>query len=60
MLSAIEIQRHLEDCLFHRLQKLLHNTLHYLYDDLRVIYPPLETVACKDKSEHEDKTWEGV
>ena len=60
MLGAIEIQRHLEECLFCRLQKLLHNTLHYLYDDLRVIYHPLVAVACKGKSEYEDKAWEGV
>ena len=55
-----KVQKHLRDCLFHGLHKELCNSMHYLYDDLRVMYPKLMTVAHKVESEQEDRPGEGV
>ena len=51
MLSVREVQQHLRDCLFHGLHKQLHDSMHYLYDDTRIMYPQLVTAAHKAESE---------
>ena len=38
----------------------IHNSMYYLYDDLRVMYPQLLTAAHKAKPEQEDRLGEGV
>ena len=43
MLSVSEVKKHLGDCLFHGLSKQLHNSMCYLYDDMRIMYPQLMT-----------------
>ena len=58
MLSAIEMQQHLRDYLFHGLHKQLHTSMDYLYDDMRVMYPQLMTTAQKAESEQEDQPGE--
>ena len=45
MLSASEVQQPLRDSLFHGLHKQLHNSMCYLYDDMRITYPQLMTTA---------------
>ena len=45
MLSASKVQE--KDCLFHELHKQLHDSMDYLYDDMRIMYPHLMTAACK-------------
>ena len=45
MLSASEVQQHLRDFLFHGLCKQLHDSMCYLYDDMRITYPQLMTAA---------------
>ena len=54
MLSMSEVQNHLRDHLFHGLHRQLHNSIQYLYDDMRILYPQLMTAACMTKSEQED------
>ena len=39
MQSVGEVQEHLQDHLFHGLQKQLCDLVHYLYDELGVMYP---------------------
>ena len=51
MLSAGQVQKHLRDCLFHGLHKQLCNSMPYVYDNPRVMYPQLVTVTCKAESE---------
>ena len=57
MLSASEVQQHLRDHLCHGLHKQLHNSMHYLCDDMRITYPQLMTAAWKAESQQED--WPG-
>ena len=45
MLSGSEVQQHLRDFIFHGLHKPLHDSMCYLYDDLRVTYPQLMKAA---------------
>ena len=47
MLSMSEVQNHLRDDLFHRLHKQLYDSMHYLYDDVRIMYPQLVTAPHK-------------
>ena len=47
MLSTSEVQKHLRDYLFHGLCKQLCNSMHYLYDDPRKMYPQPLTAAQK-------------
>ena len=47
MLSAREVQKHLRDYLFHGLCKHLHDSMHCMYDNMRIMYPQLMTAACK-------------
>ena len=54
MLTASEVQKNLKDCLSHGLHKQLHNCMHYLYDDMKIMYPQPETAAQKAESEQED------
>ena len=49
-LSASKVQKHLRDHFFHGLCKLFCDSMHYLYDDQRIMYPQLMTVACKAES----------
>ena len=58
ILSTGEVPRHLRD-IFHGLHKQLHSMC-YLYDDLRVMYPQLMTVAHNAKYEQEDRPGQGV
>ena len=60
MLSANEVQQHLRDRLFHGLHKQLRDLMHNLYDDARITYPQLVTVAWKAESEKEDHTEESI
>ena len=60
MLSMTEVQKHLRDCFFHRLHKQLHDSMCYLYDDPRIMYPQLMTVGSKAKSKQEERPREGV
>ena len=60
MLSAGEVQQHLRDNLFHGLHKHLHDSMQYLYDDMRIIYPQLVKASQKADSEHEDQPGEGI
>ena len=60
MLSASKVQQHLRDWLFHGLHKQLCNSMHYLYDDMRIRYPQLVTAAWKAKSEQGDQPWESI
>ena len=60
MLGAVEIQKHLRDCLFHGLWKSLYDSLCYLYGDSKVMYPQLVITAHQAESEHEDQTGEGI
>ena len=53
MLSASEVQQHLRDHLFHGFHKQLCNSMHYLYNDMRITYPQLVTVAQKAESQQE-------
>ena len=53
MLSVSEAQKHLRDGLFHGLCKQLHDSMCYLYDDMRIMYPQLMTAAPKAESEQE-------
>ena len=39
MLSANEVQQHLRDRLFNGLHKQLRDLMHYLYDDVWIMYP---------------------
>ena len=55
MLSVGEVKMQFRDHLFHGIQKQLCNSMCYLYDDPRVMYHQLMTVACKDESEQEDR-----
>ena len=45
IVRAIKVQKQLRDCLFHGLHKKLCNSMYYLYDDPRIIYPQLVTAA---------------
>ena len=54
MLSANGVQQHLRDRFFHGLHKQLCDSMCYLYDDMRIPYPQLNTAACKAESEQED------
>ena len=54
ILRANNVQKHLRDFLFHGLCKQLCNSMHYLYDDTRIMYPQLMIAACNTKSEQED------
>ena len=54
MLSAGIGQKHLRYCLFHGLCKQLHDSMCYLYNDLRIMYPELLTAACKVNPGQED------
>ena len=60
MLSVGEVQKHLRDYLFHGLHKHLHISMHFLYNDLRVMYPQHVTAAHKAESEHMDRPIEEV
>ena len=60
MLSMRDVQKHLRDHLFYGLCKQLHNSMYYLYDDMRIMYPQLMTAAHKAASEQEDQPQEGV
>ena len=60
MWSTSEVQEHLKDCLFHGLCRQLHNSMHYLYDDMRAMCPQLVTAAYKTESEQKDLPGEGV
>ena len=51
MLSMGKFQKHLQDCHFDGLQKQLHDSMHYLYDSPRKMYPQLITVPWKTESE---------
>ena len=51
MLSQSEVQTNLRDCLFHGLHKQLCDSMHYLYDDTRILYPQLVTAAHRAESE---------
>ena len=51
MLRMSDVQEHLRDCLFCGLCKQLHNSMPYLYDDMRITYPQLMTAAHKAESE---------
>ena len=37
MLNMTEVQKHLMDCLFYGHCKQLHDSMHYMYDDPRII-----------------------
>ena len=52
--AGISYKKHLRDCLFHGLYKQLCNSMCYLYDDMRIMYPQLMTAAHKVESEQED------
>ena len=60
MLSAGEVWQHLRDHLFHRLHRQLSDSMHYLYDDVRITYAQLMTAAQKAELEQEDQPGEGV
>ena len=45
MLSASEVQKHLRDWLFHGPYRQLQDSMLYLYNDMRITYPKLVTVA---------------
>ena len=47
MLSMGKVQKYLRDHLFHGLHKQLHDSMCYLYDDLRIMYFPLMTAAIR-------------
>ena len=51
MLSMSEVQKHLRDHLFHGLHKQWQDSMHYLYDDQRIMYLKPMTVAQKAESE---------
>ena len=54
MLSISKVQKHLRDCHFRGLCKQLCDSMCYLYDDMRIMYPQLMTAACKAESEQEN------
>ena len=58
MLGASKVQQHLR--LFHGLHKQLWDSMCYLYDDMRIMYPQLMTAAQKAESEQEDHAGEDV
>ena len=58
ILSANEVQQHLWDRLFHGLHKKLRDSMHYLYDDVRIIYPQAVTAAQNAQLEHDDHSGE--
>ena len=60
MLSMGEVPKHLRDHLFHGLCKSLYNSMHYLYNDQRVIYSQIMKVVHKAESEQVDRPGEGV
>ena len=57
VLSTNEVQKHLS--LFHGLHKKLHDSMHYLYDDMRITYPQLMTAAYKAELEQRGPTGGG-
>ena len=60
MLGTGEVQNHLRHSLYYGLHKQLCDSMHYLYNDLRKMYPHLMTAACKAESEQADRPGEGV
>ena len=60
MLSTGKVQKHLRDDVFHGLRQQLHNSMCYLYNDLRIMYPQLVTAVCKAESKQEDRPRDGV
>ena len=54
MLSAGKVQKDLRDSASHGLHKQLCDSLHYLYDDSRLMHPQPMVVASKAESEQED------
>ena len=50
MLSMSKVQKHLRDCLIQGLCNQLCNSMHYLYDNPRIIYLQLMTSAYKAES----------
>ena len=60
MLGMSEVQKHLRDCISHGPHKQLCDSMCYLYDDMRIMYPQLMTAAKKAASEQEDWPREGV
>ena len=60
MLSTFKVQMHLRYCPFHGLHKHLHDSMHYLYNNPRIMYPQLMTAAHKAESEQEGRPREGV
>ena len=59
MLSMSEVQKCLRNHLFHGFHKQLCNSMYYLYDAPRIMYPQLMTAAHKTESEQEDRSGEG-
>ena len=55
-----EVQKHFRYHLFHGLCKQLHDSMCYLYEDTRIMYPHLMKVAHKAELEQEDWPREGV
>ena len=51
MLSTSEVQQHVRDCLFCGLNKQFHDSMHYLYDDVRITYPQIMTSAHEAESD---------
>ena len=58
MLSVSEVQKHLRDHLFHGLCKQLCNSMCYLYDEMRIMYPQLMT-ATHIRLSHSKRTDSG-
>ena len=55
-----EVQQHLNDCLFHRVQKHIRDLICYLYSNPKTMYSQLMVVALKVDSKNEkaqDKVW---
>ena len=56
MLSVGKVQKHLR----YQVHKQLHNLMHYLHDDLRVMYHQLMTAAQKAQSGQKERPEKGV
>ena len=60
VLSVSEVQKHLRDHLFHGCHKQLHNFMHFLYVDMRIMDPQLVIGNNKAKPEQEGQPGYGI
>ena len=60
MLSVSKVQKHLSGLLFHGLHKHLCNSLHYLCNGMRIMYPEFVTAVQRAASEQTGRPREGV